>query len=367
MNIIKATNALVMKEKNKKLILDIIRQSDISRVEISKKTGLTKAAITIIIEDLLREQAIVEAEAVSVCAVGRPPVLLSLNKNSKCAVGVCINKEEASVGVSQLSGNMLCECILPIAALEPRETIDLVAGRIEAQLRAADIPRESVLGIGIVPPCPIAAGCKTAINPLSFQKWRNIKLGQALHEKTGLPTYVETLPNCCAICEKYFGKAKNESNFLLILVKKNVGSGIVLNGKIYRGENEIGHTSIKYDGIPCECGNIGYLQKYASIEALLQGTEYSCWKEVVDREDLPLIEQEARYLSVAVVSAVNMFGIEKLIIAGDLAYKPDALIAFLERHTKNRSIYQRKLIIESTDICSASLCAASLAVYHYYN
>ena len=65
---------------------------------------------------------------------------------------------------------------------------------------------------------------------------------------------------------------------MTLLVDEGIGSGIVLNHQLFEGINELGHASICFDGVLCECGNRGCLEKYASIPMILAGTGYESWK-----------------------------------------------------------------------------------------
>ena len=61
----KATNAAVMKEKNKKLVLDLIRERNLSRAELSQQTGLTKPALSTIVDELLKENIVLEVPQIT--------------------------------------------------------------------------------------------------------------------------------------------------------------------------------------------------------------------------------------------------------------------------------------------------------------
>lgn len=85
------TNAAIMRKRNEKTILSLINLRPISRAEIAKITGLTRAAVTIIIDELISQGYILE-EQTKQATVGRQPILLSFNGASIYSVGINIRR-----------------------------------------------------------------------------------------------------------------------------------------------------------------------------------------------------------------------------------------------------------------------------------
>jgi glucokinase len=77
-----------------------------------------------------------------------------------------------------------------------------------------------------------------------------------------------------ALSEKRFGSARGLQNFLYIYIGKGVGSGVLLDGRIYRGAHgvagEFGHITIKQDGNLCNCGNSGCLEAHVSESRIIE-------------------------------------------------------------------------------------------------
>ena len=104
LDIKKGTNAAVMKDRNIRLILNMVHQNRCSRAEIAKKSGLTKATVTILTEELIREGLIKEAKDEEYSGVGRCPIKLSLCKNSVHVVGIAIWRNGYHIGLYNLAG-----------------------------------------------------------------------------------------------------------------------------------------------------------------------------------------------------------------------------------------------------------------------
>ena len=107
------TNAAIMRKRNEKTILSLINLRPISRAEIAKITGLTRAAVTIIIDELISQGYILE-EQTKQATVGRQPILLSFNGASIYSVGINIRRTCFCVGIVDLNGKVILEESFPI-------------------------------------------------------------------------------------------------------------------------------------------------------------------------------------------------------------------------------------------------------------
>ncbi len=110
-------------------------------------------------------------------------------------------------------------------------------------------------------------------NPI-IPGWIGTNLVEILEKKYDLPTILENDVNCAAIGELWTGAAKGEKNFICLTLGTGIGGGLVLNGELFRGENnvagEFGHIQIERNGVPCSCGKTGCYEKYASTSALVE-------------------------------------------------------------------------------------------------
>lgn len=355
----RATNSALMRMKNEKIILSLINKAPVSRADIAKKTGLTKAAVTIIVDDLKRRNIVIEKDGKS-DTVGRNPVMLYLNEKAYFAVGVNITRHQIMVGMTDLRGNIVIQdsfsiCPPDIALLKIKNTIG-------EQIKKSRLDASKIHAISVVTPGPVDVSNGFILNPPNFNDWHNVPIANQLKELTGLNVILENVASATAIAEKYFGAAFGTENFLTLRVDEGIGSGIVINDTLFKGPCEIGHTSIKYDGIKCECGNRGCLEKYASIPSVLKNTGYKYWSEVVDNADENLLNAEAEYLSAAIISANNIFDFKKIVLCGDLSYKPEKLIDLISTKIENNILAKGSLKICAGQVKSKYLIAAAVAI-----
>ena len=174
-----------------------------------------------------------------------------------------------------------------------------------------------------------------------FSGIENIPVAQHLHDLTHLPVYTDNDVNVSALAEKHFGCCKETRDFLWITVSNGIGGGLYLNGELYRGPfmtaGEIGHVTVEENTDKrCGCGKLGCLEAMASgasIAAIYRertGKDISA-KEIAelarqgDDEALLVWQEAGRYIGKAVSHAVNLLGIDTIVLGGGAANGFDLL------------------------------------------
>ncbi|AUD62454.1 hypothetical protein BK010_02220 [Tenericutes bacterium MO-XQ] len=105
----------------------------------------------------------------------------------------------------------------------------------------------------------------------TFTSWKDIDLKTIIEDYTGIETYVENEANISALGEHLINT--DDENLVSLNIGLGVGMGIIIDHKLYTGENgyagEIGHTIVVPNGKKCVCGNYGCLEQYISEPAIL--------------------------------------------------------------------------------------------------
>ena len=359
----KATNSALMRIKNEKIILSLINKVPVSRVDIAKKTGLTKAAVTIIIDDLKKRDIVYEKDGKS-DSVGRRPVMLYLNGDAFYVVGVNITRRKIYVGIINLLGEVISAEDFSVES--PDTDFYKIKKLIDRQIESCNIPREKIYKLSVVTPGPVDIENGMIVNPPNFKKWHNVPVVKNLKEITGFDVVFENVSSATAIAEKYFGSCKNCENFLALVVDDGIGAGIMTNDILFHGPCEMGHISVNIDGKECPCGSRGCLERYASIPEILNGTGYKTWHEIVDNAEDSIIREEAKFLSAAIVSANNIFRFEKAVLCGDIAYLPEKLTEYVCENLEKNTLLKTKFRVCAGNVDSYHLIAASLGVYDFF-
>ncbi len=364
----RGTNAAAMKAHNIRLILGMIHKTRASRAVIAELTGLTKATVTILTEELIREGLVTESRDEEYSGIGRCPLKLSICPSAAYLIGLSLDRRGYHMGLYDLSGKVICHEDRQYAEGNCMTSISEMAAL--AKSFTALCKGKDLLGIGVAAPGPIDYRNGRILNPPNFNAWHGCELQKELEQLTGLPVTVENIANSLSLSQKYFGKCLLEENYAYILVDDGIGSGIITEGEIYRGKdgygNELGHTSIAYDGIKCSCGNIGCLECYASVPAILQNSPYHTWQEVIDGGDSALVAMEAGYLSCALTNLINLFDLERIVLGGTLAYGGEAIAKQIEETLSERVIMQKKLPVTVDKQENAGTLAGAAVALHRF-
>ena len=347
------------KEYNRKMLLQLLRNSSLSRADLARELGLTRAATSLIAEDLLQEGLIEETTAKGT-QVGRTPIPLKLRSDAGYAVGVYLNRDGCTAGITSMNGELLIKTKLHLNGSSRSKKLIPLSEAIQAMIDKAQIPSKKIIGIGISAPGPLDAESGRILNPPRFDLWYNTDICSFLTTQLHIPVYLENNATCLA----RYNLGKLESNgskdFLLLLVDSGIGSGIISNGDILKGSgyftSELGHTSINYHGRLCECGNIGCLEAYAAIPNLLSDSKYVSWVELIDHvnEDDAriLLNKEADYLAAGIITAANMVNIDTVLLAGDLLYGIQSIAPLLEDRVNRRILRRDTLRIRVLPSCA---------------
>lgn len=349
--------------QNRALILKMIAtEPHISRIDIARRTGLTKTTASKIVSDLMAEGMICESKHSSTeNSLGRKPIYLGISPNSPCVCGLLVKRNLCSAILADFSGNILIREEYPYSH---RITADDLFGILFALYeRICKANTRRIISIGIAAIGPLDTVQQRLAKPPNFYGISDLPLASIFQERTGLPTYLINDANAGALAEKVYGGGRDQENFVYLHIMNGIGAGYVLHNQIYSGDTgqsgEIGHTSINFAGPVCDCGNLGCLEMYANLDAInrkvkhLQGvlglrsvldiraSKYT-WREIIDaatQKDayaLSALDEFCMYISHALANAVNLLDIGHIVVGYDSGSQEDTLATILARNLTPR-------------------------------
>ena len=236
-----------------------------------------------------------------------------------------------------------------------KEILDDVAKTAVEAANLANLKISDFAFVGRGSPGVISVETGTVIAAVNLG-FENVPLTKYLSEKLGVPVILENDANAAAFGEYKAGKAKNTTNFVALTIGTGIGSGVVLDGKIFRGNNgiagELGHSVIKLGGRQCSCGRKGCIDVYASATGLITTTkeametnkESLMWqlsegdiKKVTgitafkaarqnDKTALEVVNSYIEVLAAAITNIINTFQPDMITIAGGISKEGDYLL-----------------------------------------
>ncbi len=257
------------KEYNQRLVLKTFYENEeISRAEVARTTGLTKATVSELVNELI-EAGLVSESRYAEASVGKPALLLQVERNGRHLICVDLANQEFRGAVVNLRGEFLHTITLPRDGKVGQSAIELVYTLVDALLEKADQP---ILGIGIGTPGLIDSTHGFVLYAVNME-WRNVPLGELLNTRYRLPIHIANDSQIAALAEAQFGGCLPDASLVAIKLGRGIGAGIVLNGQLFQGDGfgagEIGHIRVAENGLLCRCGNIGCLETVATSRAML--------------------------------------------------------------------------------------------------
>lgn len=254
---------------NRNLVFNQIRmQQPISRADLARCTGLQRSTVSLIVEELLQEQWIVEG-VVGQTPRGRRPTFLLLNEK-KTVLAVDVHPAQTTVAIANLTGQITLQEQLPLP-VDPKRVIRVI---VDAIRRVIDEHTDcSFVGIGMSLPGRFSHQLEKMIFAPNVD-WPIAQIKSSVEQATGLPVVVENVANACVLSEVWFGNCEETSDIVVVNVSEGIGTGIFVNGGLVRGcgdmAGEFGHVQMDPQGVPCGCGSRGCWETLASNRAALR-------------------------------------------------------------------------------------------------
>lgn len=184
-------------------------------------------------------------------------------------VGIDIGGTKVAGGLVNQKGRLIKDYVVPTRAQEGIKTSYHQILRVIERLIHHAGGNENIAGIGLCAPGPVSPKTGTVLNPPNLPGWKNFPLEEKIQERFGLPAKVENDANAAGLAEALFGAAKGYRHVFYVTVSTGVGTGIIINRKIYHGKNGVagegGHVSIDYRSpFRCGCGTLGCIEALAA-------------------------------------------------------------------------------------------------------
>lgn len=242
---------------------------------------------------------------------------------------------------------------------EPSEICEQLAQTVQEALGAAGLCMDDIPYVGVGTPGTVNrdSGVVEYSNNLFFE---NLELRKLLSERLKKDVILENDANAAAFGEFRGGALKGAKNAVAITLGTGIGSGIIIDGRIYSGSNfaggEIGHTVIAAGGKLCTCGRRGCWEAYASATGLIAMTREAMRKDessllwnicgtpeqidgrsafeamrMGDETGRKVVEQYIFYLSCGVANCINVFQPDILCIGGGISNEGESLMEPLRK------------------------------------
>jgi predicted NBD/HSP70 family sugar kinase/predicted transcriptional regulator len=315
----------LIKESNIKQIFDLILNNEgISRIEISKKTNLSRSTVSLLVDELINAGLVIMTGEKGTDGSGRKPIGLAVNSARAQTITLALRKElyiytlydfnqheidsfSRKIQYKKGCGEKIWKAICAKSPLLNTDMLLAVCVSIPAKIN-----NDNSLSLSLL---DIEEGC----NLLDELKSMQSELPLVAGNESSAYVYGEYK---CTFHEKV-------NDLIYFNIDDGVAAGIIINGKVFTGE--IGHMSIDPKGPLCSCGKRGCLENMIKMD-------YSVIRKALKHKD-PEINSTARRLAKKVAFGISnvicMFNPEKIVIGGGIEELGDV---FLDLILKNIEI-----------------------------
>lgn len=352
---------------NKHAALSLIQftSGGVSRAELAKLLGVSRAAVTTIVNDLMQSGVIRESAKKTVTS-GRPRTMLEITPEAGFVAGVDMGATHLQIVVADFGGNVCAENEIGIDIQAGPEACIGIADRFLREILQKENMRLGILkAIGVGVPGPVLSGEGIVVAPPIMPGWDRYPIRESFSTLWGIPVSVNNDAELGALGEWAYGAGREAENIAYIKVGTGIGAGLLLEGRIYQGATgsagEIGHLTIDKKGPRCTCGNHGCLEAYSGGHAIARQARKAIERgrntqlnkidpEKISAQDVAsaarrgdLVAQEimreaGEHLGVAIAGLVNIFNPNMVIVGGGVARIGDLFLEPIRKTVEERSL-----------------------------
>ncbi len=150
--------------------------------------------------------------------------------------------------------------------------------------------KDNIIGVGIGTPGFVDRDGTISGGAENLPGWKGMQIYEPIQQRFGLPATAGNDVTVTALAESRFGAGKGVKNMVCLALGTGIGGGIVVNGQLYKGSHgmagELGHICVETNGLQCNCGQKGCVERYASATGIVNMAIRVC-------EDLDVKQQTA--------------------------------------------------------------------------
>jgi glucokinase-like ROK family protein len=372
---IRTGDPALIREINLSIILSALRDHSLpsnhalapSRATLAATTGLTKATVSNLVEQLSAAGFITE-RGIGRRGLGRPGMQLQLNPEAGAIIGVEIGVDFISVLLTDFAPQVLWRHHERTDQHESQnKTLNRVFKAVHAAREQAQRHGLSILGVALGIPGLVDTESGELLYAPNLH-WENVPLRRMLTDRFEFPVYVDNEASIAAFGETYLGVARGTRNMVFVAAGVGIGGGLVINGHMFAGATglagEVGHMTIESEGLVCNCGNRGCWETVASqnsvfrrvqervahhmASSLAQYTNGQATSltipiivQAADEGDLvarEALEETGVYLGIGMANLVNAFNPEMVVLGGILSVAKEYIMPVIERTINERAL-----------------------------
>lgn len=338
MQLERATNRTLRRRNRSVLLSKVFLDGPLARQDLATSTGLSQAAVSNVVGDLIEDGLITEAGTVESDG-GRPRTMLQVAPRFALVVGVDVGETRVRVELFDLAMTPLATVDYSIdpGQPDPETVVAHILAGLSYVTGAASVSPADILGVGIGVSGVVEQGRQAIVHAQTLG-WDGVELERMLRAGTDLPLHFDNGAKTLGQAEMWFGAGRGARHAVFALIGSGVGAAVVTGGVTYRGASssagEWGHTTLCYGGRPCRCGARGCLEAYVGASAIIDRYREARRGRAVPGADEEsqvttlltqagssaaarrVLDETASYLGAGVANLINLFNPERIVLGG---------------------------------------------------
>jgi predicted NBD/HSP70 family sugar kinase len=312
----------------------VLTQGPVSRVDVSRRTGLSSAAVTKATRPFIDAGYLAELDVRQRpgLGAGRPANPLVICAEREFFIGVKITADGLFGVLTDLRAQVRTSRHLSL----PAPDVPIVLAALRELI--ADLLRESpdyaerthCVGVALAGDVDRRIGL---VRYSPFLGWRDVTLAELVRLATGLTTTIENDVRALTVAEQWFGHGVGATSFAVVTVGTGIGCGLVIDGMVIAGAHgvagELGHVPVAGDGPPCHCGGRGCVEAIASTSSIVDAVRTATGVPDVTIEDavararagdravLSVFARAGHAIGLGLAAVANLFGPERIVVSGE--------------------------------------------------
>ncbi|MFI6829932.1 ROK family protein [Kribbella sp. NPDC050241] len=341
----------LLRETHEDRVLTVLRtQGAMTRAQLAERTGLSRATLSSIVQELLAADALTETaiDDNTSRGRGRPVTQLTVNASGGLALGMDLGHRLIQVTIANVAHEVVGSAGTDCSERTPwSKRLELALDLVDTLAADNGISLSALAGVGVGVVGPVS---ETGGHRQPSRATRIHLVRDGLTDRFGVPVYVDNNTRLAALGEAIWGAGAGLQNVLYLRLSYGVGGGLVLGGHLFSGAGgaagELGHITVDPRGPKCACGGRGCLERYVSLAAILEQCGVRRFDEVLgrladgDRAVRAVISTAGTRIGEVLAAACNTVNPETVVIGGELAAAGASLLDpirdAVRKHTHNQ-------------------------------
>ncbi|MFJ9743011.1 ROK family protein [Streptomyces sp. NPDC101166] len=324
-------------------------EGSLSRAAVASRIGLTRAAVSTLVDELIRSGLIEELGPERPGRVGRPGSALAVSGHGPAGIGAEVGVDHLAVCAVDLRGEVRARAVRhgTNRGRAPEPVIGELTGLVRQVVAEAEREGLWPAGLAVAVPGLVARDGHTIVRAPNLD-WNDVDLGPLLPD--AYPLTVDNEANFGGLAELWLVE-DTPRDFVHVSAEIGIGAALVVDGTLLRGTRgfagELGHVPVHPDGPECACGGRGCLEQYAGEEAVLRAAGLEPGGDRVgllagratdgDEDVRHALREAGTALGIALTGALNLLDPEGVVLGGALAGLAPWLLPSLESELARRT------------------------------